>query len=93
MATLCLDPSNYMRPSTKRQGRHPFKVQIRVRLPLGVPGHINALLRGLFIKRCWASLKTARVLCRCGEMADTLVLGTSAARRAGSSPVIGTKFL
>ena len=28
--------------------------------------------------------------CRCGGMVDTLVLGTSATRRAGSSPVTGT---
>ena len=29
-------------------------------------------------------------ICRCGGTADTLDLGSSATRRAGSSPVIGT---
>ena len=32
-------------------------------------------------------------LCRCGGMVDALVLGTSVARRAGSSPVSGTNTI
>lgn len=31
------------------------------------------------------------IVCGCGEMADTLDLGSSAERRAGSTPVIRTK--
>lgn len=40
-----------------------------------------------------ASLTSWHKLCGCGGMVDTLVLGTSAARRAGSNPVTRTMKL
>lgn len=80
-----------MRPSTNRLRSAPFQGANTGSSPVGCTRACNALLiEDYLFSRCWASLKTAYVLCRCGGMVDTLGLEPSIARCAGSSPVIGT---